>query len=212
MNGFYTCDMKTGKFERNGEWIISETAGVESIHNETGLSVVNLGAEGGYRLFYHNEERHLMMMWFTGPDNWNDGGAVSQDTAGGMAIGSAVYDKENITVVSPRGTEDIEVSGLQKTGLWSLDRHIHEATAAKNTWEMASNQSKSAWPLADDPSSGLAVVSQQSEGKAWLYYWSNKTIVQAYKNYDGDWEDAEALPEKAPKNAADSKKPDNGSS
>ncbi|KAF9777239.1 hypothetical protein IL306_004487 [Fusarium sp. DS 682] len=92
------------------------------------------------------------------------------------------------------------------------DRKIYEATAAKNTWEMASNQTKRAWPLADDPSSGLAVVSQQSEGKAWLYYWSNKTIVQAYKNYDGDWEDAEALPEKAPKNATDSKKPKNSPS
>jgi hypothetical protein len=85
------------------------------------------------------------------------------------------------------------------------DRKLYEAAASKNSWHLASNQTKKAWPVADKPSSGLAVAYQQSEGEAWVYYWSNKTIVQAYKNYDGDWEDAEALPQKVPTNETHSK-------
>ncbi|KAF4454441.1 hypothetical protein F53441_3068 [Fusarium austroafricanum] len=264
VNGFYTCDMKTGKLMRNGEWLISETADVDSVHNETGLSVVLLGAKDGYRVFYHNEDRQVMMMTYNDETNWLDGGAVSQDFADGIAIGSANYDKDNITVAFPRGLKDIEISRLQKTDTWKLDafpnglldaytnesypqditasgsgadfslpawnsslqaigsavdrsrnrsvfyigndRKLYEVAAQKDEWELAPNRSRSQWPLADYPSSDLAVVSQQSEGKAWIYYWANKTIVQAYKNYDGEWEDAQALPRKNATNKADDKK------
>jgi hypothetical protein len=87
------------------------------------------------------------------------------------------------------------------------DKKIHEVKTTKNGWQLGSNQTERAWPVADNASSGLAVVSQQSEGKAWLYYWSNETIVQAFKDYDGDWVDAEALPERLPTNGTDDKKP-----
>jgi LPXTG-motif cell wall-anchored protein len=87
------------------------------------------------------------------------------------------------------------------------DKKIHEVKSTKNSWQLGSNQTERAWPVADGPSSGLAVVSQQSEGKAWLYYWANETIVQAFKDYDGDWKKAEALPQKLPTNGTDDKKP-----
>jgi hypothetical protein len=84
------------------------------------------------------------------------------------------------------------------------DKVLREAIAIKNTWEMAPNRSESVWPLADSPSASLAVAYQQSQGKTWIYYWSNETIVQAHKNYDGEWEDAIVLPQTVPKNGTES--------
>jgi hypothetical protein len=85
------------------------------------------------------------------------------------------------------------------------DRKVYKAVASKNKWIIASGQPGEGWPVADKPSSGLAVAYQQSEGVTWVYYWSNKTIVQAYKNYDGHWGDAKALPQKEPTNGTDTK-------
>lgn len=120
VNGYYTCNMTTGKLVRKDEYQISETAEVDSIHSESGLSVELLGANDGYRVFYHNENRQVMMMSYTTVTNWIDGGAVSQDTATGMALGSTHYDKENITVAFPKGSDDIETSRLEKSGTWKL--------------------------------------------------------------------------------------------
>ncbi|QGI70187.1 hypothetical protein CEK26_002520 [Fusarium fujikuroi] len=241
VQGKYICNMTTGKLIRDREFQISAAAGVDSIHNETGLSIVNLGEKDGYRLFYHDEDRRVKMLWYTDDDGWNDGGAISQDTAGGMALGSTIHDLKNITVPFPKDSENVELSRLDKSGLWTLDeaefslpawnssleaigaavdrsrtrsvfyvgddKKIHEVKSTRNGWQLGSNQTERAWPVADNESSGLAVVSQQSEGKAWLYYWANETIVQAFKDYDGDWVDAKALPEKLPTNGTDDKKP-----
>ncbi|KAK2674435.1 hypothetical protein RAB80_009419 [Fusarium oxysporum f. sp. vasinfectum] len=268
VQGKYICNMTTGKLVRDREFQISAAAGVDSIHNETGLSIVNLGEKDGYRLFYHDKDRKVKMLWYTDDDGWNDGGAISQDTAGGMALGSTIHDLKNITVPFPKDSENIELSRLDKSGLWTLDafpnkflgpytnntlpadmfwsledeadfslpawnssleaigaavdrdrsrtrsifyigddKKIHEVKSTNSGWQLGSNQTERTWPVADNASSGLAVVSQQSEGKAWLYYWSNETIVQAFKDYDGDWVDAEALPQKVPTNGTDDKKP-----
>jgi hypothetical protein len=112
--------MTTGKLVRDREFQISAAAGVDSIHNETGLSIVNLGEKDGYRLFYHDEDRKVKMLWYTDDDGWNDGGAISQDTAGGMALGSTIHDFKNITVPFPKNSENIELSRLDKSGLWTL--------------------------------------------------------------------------------------------
>ncbi|XEV06134.1 hypothetical protein FSHL1_011421 [Fusarium sambucinum] len=263
VNGYYTCNMKTGKLVRNGEYRISETAEVGSIHNKSGLAVDLLGADNGYRVFYHNEHSNAMMLHYTQFTDWTDGGFVSQDNATGMALGSAHIDKENITVAFPKGSEDIETSRLEKAGQWRLDsfptklggtftnestsitavspqisplfslpawnasleaigsaidrsrkrsifyigtdKKLHEVEAKKDTWEVASNQTSKAWPVADDPNSGLAVAYNQPDGKVWVYYWSNETVVQTYRNYDGDWEDAKSLPQEEPRETDKSK-------
>jgi hypothetical protein len=85
------------------------------------------------------------------------------------------------------------------------DKKLHEVATSKDTWKVASNQTSKAWPIADDPSSGLAVAYNQPDGKVWVYYWSNETIVQIYRNYDGDWENAKALPQEEPRKADTSK-------
>ncbi|KAH7191893.1 uncharacterized protein B0J16DRAFT_353504 [Fusarium flagelliforme] len=255
VNGYYQCDMKTGKLVRSGEYRISETAEIDSIHNNSGLAVDLLGADNGYRVFYHDEERNVMVLRYTQTTDWADGGYVSQGIAAGMAIGSAHIDKENMTVAFPRGENDIWTSRLEKSGRWRLagfptgignnftnnsktieptdfnpptftlpawnssleamgssidrsrkrsifyigtDSKLHEVAATRETWNTTSNQTEEVWPTADDPNSGIAVAYFQPDGKSWIYYWSNKTIVQAYRNYDGKWEDAVALPQEEP--------------
>lgn len=148
--------MKTGKLVRNGEYRISETAEVSSIHNESGLAVDLLGADNGYRVFYHNEYRNVMMLHYTQITDWTDGGFVSQDNATGIALGSALIDKENMTVAFPKGDEDIEVSRLEKAGQWRLGLFIqgpisiHVAnmhqTPFQQTWEVHSQMTLQVLP------------------------------------------------------------------
>ncbi|KAG5757624.1 hypothetical protein H9Q72_014230 [Fusarium xylarioides] len=228
VQGKYICNMTTGKLVRDREFQISAAAGVDSIDNETGLSIVNLGEKDGYRLFYHDEDRKVKMLWYTDDDGWNDGGAISQDTAGDAFPNTFLGPYTNNTLPSdmfwsleneadfslPGWNASLEAIGaaVDRSRTRSVfyigdDKKIHEVKTTKNGWQLGSNQTERAWPVADNASSGLAVVSQQSEGKAWLYYWSNETIVQAFKDYDGDWVDAEALPQKLPTNGTDNKKP-----
>jgi hypothetical protein len=127
VNGYYTCNMKTGKLVRNGEYRISETAEVDSIRNESGLAVDLLGADNGYRVFYHNKYNNVMMLHYTQYTDWTDGGFVSQDNATGMALGSAHIDKENITVAFPKDSDDIEISRLEKAGQWRLGLFFHSS-------------------------------------------------------------------------------------
>jgi hypothetical protein len=84
------------------------------------------------------------------------------------------------------------------------DNVVREALAIKNNWQLAPNRSESIWPLADDPSAGLAVAYHQGQGRTWMYYWSNQTIMQAHKNYSNEWEDAKALPQTVLKNETES--------
>ncbi|RBR20143.1 uncharacterized protein FIESC28_05422 [Fusarium coffeatum] len=269
VNGYYECDMETGKLKRVGEYTISSTAEVGSVHSESGIAVDLLGGgeDDGYRVFYHNEDRQIKMMSYTDDTNWIDAGNVSQDSADGLAIGTVFYDKKNMTVAFPKGEDNIETSRLQKTGNWTLtafpqqlaanytnntaaakiqmssetpefslpgwnasieaigmatdqsrtrslfylgdDKELREAIAiwGKNDWQMAPNRSEKIWPLADDPSAGLAVAYHQGQGMTWIYYWSNETIVQAHKNHDGEWEKAIALPQTVPKNETKSDEP-----
>jgi hypothetical protein len=117
--------MKTGKLNRVGEYTISLTAEVDSVHNNSGIAVDLLGGgeDGGYRVFYHNEDRQIKMLSYTDDTNWIDGGTVSQDSADGMAIGTVFYDKKNMTVAFPKGEENIEMTRLKKTGNWTLSMH-----------------------------------------------------------------------------------------
>ncbi|CEI63823.1 hypothetical protein FVEN_g9130 [Fusarium venenatum] len=125
VNGYYECDMDTGKLNKVGEYTISLTAEVDSVHAESGLAVDLLGGgeDDGYRVFYHNADKQIMMMSYTDNTNWIDGGIVSQDTAEGIAIGTVWYDEKNsknMTVAFPKGSDNIETSRLHSTGKWKL--------------------------------------------------------------------------------------------
>ncbi|KAJ4317340.1 hypothetical protein N0V84_007397 [Fusarium piperis] len=141
-NGVFECDMKTGQFNRTGEWYPSSDAGVDSVHNETGLSVQNLGDKDGYRLFYHNKHRQVMMLSYKRDPGWTDGGPVSQETGRGVALASAYRENKYISVVSPRFSSDFEVARLEEENLWQLGK-ASVGTASKH---VANSQPSDSFP------------------------------------------------------------------
>ncbi|KAI8712544.1 hypothetical protein NCS52_01352800 [Fusarium sp. LHS14.1] len=206
-NCFYECDMETGRLNRTSESYPSLIARVDSVHERTGLSVELLVDQVGYRqyrLFYHNTDRQIMMMsWEQDEKLWTDAGRVSQDTDHGMALASAYQEGKDISVVSPRGSSDIEVARLPQDDLWKLavtknglrevyyigtDKTLYQAreSSPDGEWILGPNSSQSTWPKADDRSGGLAVVSRSKvPGEVWIYYWVDGAIIQAYKSATG---------------------------
>ncbi|KAF4446206.1 hypothetical protein F53441_10182 [Fusarium austroafricanum] len=74
------------------------------------------------------------------------------------------------------------------------DKKLYQVTDQGGEWDMASNQSASLWPTADDASARLAVAYQQSQGEIWVYYRANGTMIQAHRDGSGYWDKASALP------------------
>ncbi|KAL9562335.1 hypothetical protein ACKAV7_013418 [Fusarium commune] len=162
------------------------------------------------------------MLWYTDDDSWNDGGAISQDTAGGMAIGSTIHNLKNITVPFPKDSENIELSRLDKSGLWTLDAFPNKFLGPYTNNTLPSDMF---WSLEDeadfslpawDPSLeaiGAAVDRDRSRTRKIFYIGDDKKIHEvkatknAFKVYEGGWVNAEALPEKVPTNGTDDKKP-----
>ncbi|TQN73226.1 hypothetical protein CSHISOI_02230 [Colletotrichum shisoi] len=121
VNGYFVCDFQTGHYNTSGEYMISKTAGVESIHNETGLAVELLSSKDGYRLFFHDEAKTVNVMSYTTTiGEWQLQGTISQDPVGGMALASTHSGQMNISVVFPKDAENIEVSRLFKDETWRL--------------------------------------------------------------------------------------------
>lgn len=118
--------MGTGRFNRTAESYPSLISRVDSVHESTGLSLELLVDQVGYRqyrLFYHNADRKMMMMsWEQDEKLWADAGRVSQGTDHGMALASAYHEGKDISVVSPRGSRNIEVARLPQDDLWQLGK------------------------------------------------------------------------------------------
>ncbi|GJC82951.1 hypothetical protein ColLi_05789 [Colletotrichum liriopes] len=120
VNGYFVCDFGSGHYQIKGEYVISATAGVESIHNETGLSVELLGAEYGYRVFFHDEDKKVNVMSYTTKTDWQLEGPISQDPVRGMALTSVHSGQSNMSVVFPKDSENLEISRYFKDETWRL--------------------------------------------------------------------------------------------
>ncbi|KAK2030259.1 hypothetical protein LX32DRAFT_662644 [Colletotrichum zoysiae] len=121
VNGYYVCDFPSGHYVLKGEYTVSATAGVESIHNETGLSVELLGAEDGYRVFFHDENKRVNVLSYTTKTDWQLKDPVSQDPVGGMALTSAHSGQLNMSVVYAKDAENFETARFFKDATWRLD-------------------------------------------------------------------------------------------
>ncbi|KAK4229548.1 hypothetical protein QBC38DRAFT_359191 [Podospora fimiseda] len=115
-NALFHCNMSTGKFESKGNWIVSKPA--PSIHNNTGLAAVLLGATGGYRVYYHDKDFQLSEIGYTVDDNWQYRGVISKDINASPAIGAAFSGKVNITVATPRDSRHIAVTRYNNDTTW----------------------------------------------------------------------------------------------
>ncbi|OLN85710.1 hypothetical protein CCHL11_07762 [Colletotrichum chlorophyti] len=121
VNAFYWCDFSTGRYAIVGEYYISETAEVPSIHNETGISVQLLGSDTGYRVLFHDENRRVNVLSYTPKTNWNYHGLISQDTAAGFGLTSIHSGQTNVSVIFPKDSANLEVSRFNKDDTWHLD-------------------------------------------------------------------------------------------
>ncbi|KAL7948164.1 hypothetical protein V8C42DRAFT_316851 [Trichoderma barbatum] len=253
INGFYQCNPESGSFIQKGEYIISQTAKVKSIHPNTGLAVELLGSTGGYRIYYHDEDSRVNELAYTTKTDWNYHGPISQDPTFGMALASAHSSTNNISVVFPRSTKDIEISRFNKDSTWHIstfpdtiqniptnrtapskiginpnippkftlpawngkpgamgvaidsaytrtifyigdDKKLYEAANINFQWTMMPNQSTQSWPLADEANAELAVTYSFDSNEAWVYYVSNSSLIQAYRDTTGKWKNYTVLP------------------
>ncbi|KAK8092550.1 hypothetical protein PG999_014749 [Apiospora kogelbergensis] len=61
-------------------------------------------------------------------------------------------------------------------------------------WSNGTRPGAAAWPLADDPSAHFGVAYNVQADRIWVYYVSNRTMMQLYQPKGGQWRDAVALP------------------
>jgi hypothetical protein len=112
------CDTNTGYWSNTGDYVISGAA--PSISPTTGLAVVLLGADNGYRVYYHDANGALCQLGYTATTTWAYNGTISEDVNLGNAIGAVFTATDNITVVTPKDGENMEVSRYYTDTTWHV--------------------------------------------------------------------------------------------
>lgn len=115
-NAVFECNMTSGLFQSQGNWIVSSE--VPSIHPNTGLAAVLLGEDGGYRVYYHDNDGAINELGYTTEDQWQYLGVISQDVNSLPALAAAFTGKDNITVASPRDDRHIGITRWHKDETW----------------------------------------------------------------------------------------------
>ncbi|KAI1058707.1 hypothetical protein LB507_004181, partial [Fusarium sp. FIESC RH6] len=207
VNRYYKYNIGIGKLKCISKYTILLTVEVNFIYNRIVI-----------RIIFFNK-KNIIVIFPKGEDNIKITAFPQQLAANyinNTASAKIQMSSETPEFSLPGWNTSIEAIGMatdqsRTRSLFYLgdDKVLREAIAirGKNDWQMAPNRSEKIWPLADDPSAGLAVAYHQGQGMTWIYYWSNETIVQAHKNHDGEWEKAIALPQTVPKNETKSDGP-----
>ncbi|KAL2158388.1 hypothetical protein VTH06DRAFT_4436 [Thermothelomyces fergusii] len=115
-NGFFTCNMTSGRFLLQGNWTI--TSGAPSIHSNSGLSAIVLGEDTGYRVYFHDEDGAINELYYTLDSGWEHRGPISQDINSLPAVGAGFSGRGNITVASPRDERNIAVTRFNRDETW----------------------------------------------------------------------------------------------
>ncbi|RYP59060.1 hypothetical protein DL770_010289 [Monosporascus sp. CRB-9-2] len=119
VNSLLQCDTATGQWDSNGDWIISDGGPAPS--PTTGLAVILLGAEDGYRVFYNDIDGRVHAIAYTSDtERWLYNGVVSGDNSTAHVIAATFPNDNNITVVTPKDAENMEISRLYGDGLWHV--------------------------------------------------------------------------------------------
>ncbi|ORY67276.1 uncharacterized protein BCR38DRAFT_153959 [Pseudomassariella vexata] len=191
INSLLKCDWDTGFWSNTGDWIIS--AGSSSVSSTTGLSVVLLGSEDGYRVFYSDTAEKLRYLGYTTDSDWADYGAVSNDEVAGTAIGAMFSGGNNITVVTPRDSQNMEVSRFAKDDSWYISTFPHPltdelATNSTNTTSFTLNATTTpnfTLPAWDGKPASLG-VSIDSDGARSIFYIGTDSQLYQVANSDDD--------------------------
>ncbi|GKT50776.1 uncharacterized protein ColSpa_10957 [Colletotrichum spaethianum] len=183
VNGYFVCNFATGHYNIKGEYLISSTASVESIHSETGLAVELLGAEDGYRVFFHDEDKKVNVMSYTTKTDWQLQGAISQDPVGGMALTSVHSGQSNISVVYPKDSENFEISRFFKDETWHL---VNGKTNASDVLLNSSIQPNFTLPAYASNLTGLGVTVNHTYVRSIFYIGTDAKLHQV-SNVDWEW-------------------------
>ncbi|KAJ4302436.1 hypothetical protein N0V88_002580 [Collariella sp. IMI 366227] len=123
VSAVYMCDTDNGSglYKRIESTVISDRDGTPPPNPKTGLSVTLLGEHEGYRLFYFDHSGALHHLKYIQDEGWSYAGPVSTNTnRTGMAVHSMFSGVRNVTVVTPRDAQNMEVSRLKVDGTWQI--------------------------------------------------------------------------------------------
>ncbi|OHE96623.1 hypothetical protein CORC01_08080 [Colletotrichum orchidophilum] len=185
VNGYFICNFGTGHYAIKGEYVISATAGVESIHNETGLAVELLGAEDGYRVFFHVEAKTVNVMSYTTKTDWQLQGVISQDPVGGMALTSVHSGQLNMSVVFPKDSENVEISRFFKDETWHLG-DANETTKANDILLDSSLTPNFTMPAFASNLTSLGATVDKSYVRS-IFYLGTDAKLHQMSNIDWQW-------------------------
>ncbi|KAI1322776.1 hypothetical protein F5Y16DRAFT_27940 [Xylariaceae sp. FL0255] len=96
------------------------SASLSSIHPNSTIAAVLLGAEAGYRVYYQTKDLATASVVYTTQTGWNPGYDISQDPVKKLPISAAFTTPQDVTIVTPRDNTTIEVSNLQQNGTWII--------------------------------------------------------------------------------------------
>jgi hypothetical protein len=120
-NALFNCNMTTGLFVSQGNWVISN--GAPSIHSNSGLAAVVLGSTAGYRVYYHDNDGAISELSYTSSTDWQYTGIISQDINSLPALAAAFSGTNNITVASARDQRNIATTRYNKDETWFRCTH-----------------------------------------------------------------------------------------
>ncbi|KAK4192477.1 hypothetical protein QBC35DRAFT_224683 [Podospora australis] len=181
-NAFFECNMTTGLYTNRGSWIVSGS--VPSISSNTGLSLVLLGEEGGYRIYYHDKDNKTAELGYTKSSDWEYKGIISEDISQPQAIGAMFNSKDNITVVTPRDDRHIAVTRWNKDQTWwrtPLPRAFEGTitTSLTNGSEIAINETAPlnfTLPAWDGKTKGLGMSVDEKSSRFIWYLGTDKKL------------------------------------
>lgn len=119
INALFNCNMTTGLFEFDDNWVISGVA-PGPVSPNSGLAGILLGKSAGYRIYYHDEDMAVNELAYKPGDQWRHKALISQDLQGSSAIAAAFSGNENITVVTARDAENIGVTRYHADSIWRI--------------------------------------------------------------------------------------------
>ncbi|KAI0143710.1 hypothetical protein GGR57DRAFT_342454 [Xylariaceae sp. FL1272] len=119
--GIFACDTETGHYvPAYSPYLFPITAATGIMKPDTGLAVLNLGKEAGYRVYLELKDNTTSVLEYdSGPQQWNFGYNISHDPAKESPLGVGLTDNNKITLVSPRDGNNIETSILSLNGTWT---------------------------------------------------------------------------------------------
>jgi len=189
-NALFNCNMTTGRFLNQGNWTI--TSGAPSVHPNSGLASVLLGATTGYRVYFHDNDGAINELYYTRDTPWQYRGIISQDINSLPALGAAFSGTENITVASPRDEQNIAATRWNNDESWFRTSLPHPldggfATAETIRSDIAVNEttpanfSLSAW---DGKIKSIGITIDSAFTRSLWYIGNDSSLYQvANQNY-----------------------------